>query len=78
MGKHLREQVQRALEMLPLPRFAEGTGKAYATIRAYMYGQREPTVAAAREIAEYLRSAAVEFAEVADALDAAADAEGDQ
>lgn len=78
MRKRLTDQVQRALEVLPLPRFAEGTGKAYSTIQAYMYCQREPTIAAAREIAAYLRSQADEFVEVADALDAAADAEGDQ
>ena len=78
MGERLTDQVKRALELLPMPRFAEGTGRAYPTIQAYKYGQRTPTPQAAREIAAYLRSQAVEYAEVADALDAAADAEEDR
>lgn len=78
MGKRLTDQVVRALDLLPMPRFAEGTGRAYPTIQAYKYGQRVPTPQAAREIAAYLRSQAVEYAEVADALDAAADAEEDR
>lgn len=78
MSKRLTDQVQRALALLPLPRYSEGIGKGYSTIQAYMYGRREPTAAAAREIAAYLRSQADEFTEVADALDSAADAEEDQ
>ena len=78
MGERLTGEVKRALELLPMPRFAEGTGKAYPTIQAYKYGQRAPTPQAARDIAAYLRSQAVEYAEVADALDAAADAEADR
>ncbi len=77
MGNRLREQVQRALKLLPLPRFAEGTPKAYRTIQSYYYGQREPTPESAREIAAYLRTRADEFRDVADALEAAADAEGE-
>jgi hypothetical protein len=75
MGERLTDQVRKALELLPLPRFAEGGTRAYETIRAYAYGKREPTPEAAREIAAYLRSRAEEFAQVAEELEAAADAE---
>lgn len=75
MGERLTDQVGKALELLPLPRIAEGVRRSYSTLRAYAYGQREPTPDAAREIAAYLRSRAVEFQQVADELDAAANAE---
>ncbi|MEE9208353.1 MAG: helix-turn-helix transcriptional regulator [Gemmatimonadota bacterium] len=61
-------QVRQALEMLPLARFAEATGKPLPTLRAYRYGRRTPPPETAREIAEYLRSRSDEFVEVADAL----------
>lgn len=68
----MTKQVRRALEVLPLTQYAEGTGKPFPTLRAYRYGLRTPPPEAAREIAEYLRSRANEFAEVADKLEAAA------
>lgn len=75
MRERLTDQVRKALDLLPLPRIAEGVGRSYSTLRAYAYGQREPTPAAAREIAVYLRGRAEEFAQVAERLAAAADAE---
>ena len=73
MGERLTDSVRRALEVLPLTQFAEGTGKPIPTLRAYRYGLRTPPPDAAREIAAYLRSRADEFGELADQLDAAAD-----
>lgn len=78
MGERLTDQVRKALALLPLPRFAEGATRSYETIRAYAYGKRAPTPEAAREIAAYLRTRAEEFADMADALDAVADAEGER
>ena len=75
MGERLTDQVRRALEMLPLSRFAEGTGKPIPTLRAYRYGLRKPPPEAARELAAYLRSRADELAGVADELDRAAEEE---
>lgn len=75
MGERLTDQVRTALALLPLSQIAEGVSRSYPTIKAYAYGQRQPTCEAAREIAAYLRSRAEEFSDMADALEAAADAE---
>lgn len=76
MESQLRELVRQALVLLPLADWAEGTGRGYSTLQAYRSGDRNPTPAAARELATYLRSRAEEFSEMADALEAAAE-EGD-
>ncbi len=75
MGERLTELVRQALELLPLSRFSEGTGKPIPTLRAYRYGLRTPSPQAAREIAAYLRSRADEFTRIADELESVANEE---
>lgn len=73
--ERLTAAVQKALGLLPVTHVAEGTGKGYRTLQAYLYGDRTPTPEAAREIAAYLRSRSVEFAEIAEELEAVSDEE---
>ena len=73
MENRTGELVRRVLELVSLTEVAAGTGRGYSTLQAYKAGTRNPSSAAAREIAAYLRDRAEEFSEIADALEAAAD-----
>lgn len=75
MGKELERWFREALRLVSLSELTRGTARSRSTWEKYHFGTRRPTVGAARELAEYLRSRAQSDQKAADKLEAAADRE---
>ncbi len=75
MGKELERRFREARRLVSLSELTRGTARSRSTWEKYHLGTRRPTVGAARELAEYLRSRAQSDQKAADKLEAAADRE---
>ncbi len=75
MGKELERRFREALRLVSLSELTRGTARSRSTWEKYHLGTRRPTVGAARELADYLRSRAQSDQKAADKLEAAADRE---
>ncbi len=75
MGKQLERRFREAIRLVLLSELTRGTSRSRSTWEKYHLGKRRPTVGAARELAEYLRSRARSDQKAAEKLEAAADRE---
>ena len=75
MGKELERRFREALRLVSLSELTHGTARSRSAWEKYHLGKRRPTVGAARELAEYLRSRARSDQKAAEKLEAAADRE---
>ncbi len=75
MGKELERRFREALHLVSLSELTGGTTRSRSAWEKYKLGKRRPTVAAAHELAKYLRDRAQSDQKAADKLEAAADRE---
>ena len=75
MGKELERWFREAMRLVSLSELTRSTSRSRSAWEKYHLGKRRPTVGAARELAEYLRSRARSDQKAADKLETAADRE---
>ncbi len=75
MGKELERRFREALHLVSLSELTGGTTRSRSAWEKYKLGKRRPTVAAAHELAKFLRDRAQSDQKAADKLEAAADRE---
>ncbi len=75
MGQELERRFREARRLVSLSELTRGTTRSRSTWEKYHLGKRRPTVAAAHELAKYLRDRAQSDQKAADTLEAAADRE---
>ncbi len=75
MGKELERRFREAMRLVSLSELTGGTTRSRSAWEKYKLGKRRPTVAAAHELAKYLRDRAQSDQKAADKLEAAANRE---
>ncbi len=75
MGQELERRFREALRLVSLSELTGGTTRSRSAWEKYKLGKRRPTVAAAHELAVYLRDRAQSDQKAADKLETAANRE---